>query len=276
MHLPQNGTIGFDPQPYCELPAAHLTPMSATRMMPPTFDEVDSLLAEVRAGIPCQPERDWYSCRDCDLIFNSAGTAVFVSDMYTAMNAAVLQSNNIHIVVNMLGAANLVDQRRGFWGPRYQWDADKTDSRYKRLFHNCLSEDFQQKVEEEYMQDQAAFYRQLGIEYVEEATADGRWNVIERHFPRVIQSLRNHMETVRSRPAPSATVNILFHCYGGRNRSTAAAVAFTYAQAKGEEVRMVDLIAAAIRARPTVLMKGKDNHRNFLRALLSFADTVDL
>ncbi|CAJ1397256.1 unnamed protein product [Effrenium voratum] len=215
--------------------------------------------------------------KDCDRIFTTAGTAIFVSDMYTAMNAAVLQSNNIHIVVNMMGAANLMDQRRCLWGPRYHWDADKTNSRYKSMFHNSISEDFQLKVEEEYMQDQAAFYRQLGIQYVEEATADERWNAIERHFPRVIRSLRNHMEALRSRPEPPANVNILFHCYGGRNRSAAAALAFTYLQTKsGEPVRMLDLITAMIRARPIVLMKGKDNHRNFLRAVLSFADTVDL
>ena len=113
----------------------------------------------------------------------------------------------------------------------------------------------------------------------------GCFNVIEPHVAAVITKI-HHVMTKRqnvARPDDRPTVRILFHCYGGQNRSAAAALGFIFwhqwrtrsggSITQAQEL-MADLMVKVKRERPKVLMKKEDNHENFIKRLLTFADVT--
>ena len=247
----------------------------------------------------------WKTCRDADLVFSTdvhvdrAATAnnvpgrvnVYIGDMYSAMNASFLSEKKIRVVVNMMGPPDTVDEYNKFYGPGCHWTQDK--QAYEKDFMSTdLGQpefgqpEYQNSVEEKYMREPLAFYRELNVAYVEETSADAQWNAIERHFPSVIRRVWAHVVRlyhsidcdVAERPQIQSEINILFHCYGGRNRSASNAIAFIFwlcLYQGGERLTMPEVMERVIRRRPMVIMKGKENRENFTRALFSFAETLE-
>ena len=118
-------------------------------------------------------------------------------------------------------------------------------------------------------------------------SADTQWNAIERHFPSVIRRVWAHVVRLypsidcdfAERPQIQSEINILFHCYGGQNRSASNAIAFIFWLCLfqgGERLTMPEVMERVTRRRPKVIMKGKENHENFTWVLLSFAETLEL
>ena len=111
----------------------------------------------------------WKTCKDINLVFSTAtpdgALEIFIGDMYASMNVALLREKEVGIVVNMMGQADVVDDRNAFWGQQWHWSNDK--DLYKEAFSgaeaNGLTLKYQRCVEEEYMPDQHGFYDKLGV-----------------------------------------------------------------------------------------------------------------
>eukprot|EP00397_Hematodinium_sp_SG-2012_P008043 GEMP01008097.1.p1 GENE.GEMP01008097.1~~GEMP01008097.1.p1 ORF type:complete len:957 (+),score=160.17 GEMP01008097.1:96-2966(+) len=227
----------------------------------------------------------WYSGQDVDKIFEDEHVAVFISDCYAAWNPTVL--TDFHIVVNMMGSPETYDKYHELYGPQWHWDQDKKyehDPADKSIVD--MDGGSRERVEaiERYMRGPKEFYDALGIRYVEEASADScaTWCDMKA----IIQSVNTKLGRILAGKSSMfkrrgvAKTNILFHCYGGRNRSGAALCGFWWwwwcHQNKAPSIKMEEVICDLGKIRPNTLSRKKryesGNHEHFVEQLLEYEE----
>ena len=212
-------------------------------------------LDEARAA--CPPAKDLFTGQDLHRAYLSKdnSVAVLVSSLYVAMNPDVLSEHGVNVVVDMMGAVDLLGKNKGLWGPASRWKEDRKKAK-------LANEPFI----EEYMSIGAKqFYEKQGIAHYLECPAPDDWYFDMKSLMREINAklkplLANH-------GVDGQEVVVLFHCYGGRNRSGAAACGFIWActnkskgveqkgSGSGERTLMADIICQVCAARSGVLEK---------------------
>ena len=194
------------------------------------------------------------------------------------MMPEAITTNNIHVVVNMMGPADKVDKVNNLWGAQSHYKQDRDSIEYKAQWDGSMTDDRVQAAQEYFDSGGHAFYETRGVHYVEEASADDSSTVVAQHFPKVNAQLFDILKGLRNE-SPSGQTHVLFHCYCGRNRSAAAMCAFWYlwkgSGSKGKGgTPMIDIIRDAIGQRPTILSRWGKNYTNFLLNLLIYEKGV--
>ena len=222
--------------------------------------------------------KDWYSGYDFSTAFEDDALRVFISDMYTALNPNAIRDLQINIVVNMMGPPDLHDTKRKLYGPQVHYDEDSTSTGWKEHWDKNMDQQRLEAAHSYFQHGGRAFYEKMGVHYVEEAAADDWHNVVAQHFPNVNKQVLESIQAMMRDPSKQAKkIHVLFHCYGGRNRSAVAMCAFWFlwrANVAVDNVPMTEVIKQAVKARPEVLTKGRKNHDNFLRNLISYEKGV--
>lgn len=259
------------------------------------LNHLTRIRAEANAVHPAQQTATaWLSGRNAVIAFQDDEIVVVVGDMFAALNPGFLSEMRADVVVNLIGppafAAGSVEEKV-FWTTTSHWEGDREE--YARI---CGADqpgdgpDRLRAVEDYFRTGPAEFYKKLGIEYVEEPTDDNMWFRISGHFPRVNRAVQNCLSKLApqkaaavSNGAPPRPLVVLFHCYGGHNRSASVLLGFWYhhlvntqrrVPAEGGVASMKRLIETLVRIRPECLAKRGESHMNFIGCLLEYADTT--
>ena len=246
---------------------------------------------------------EWYDGRDFHRVFEDEECVVFISDMYAALNPSFLRDHHVDIVVNMMGPPNVEDAEKSHWGAQSHYEEDKAKYAEEWNRDESVKKAREASAKDYFEAGPAAFYETHGVTgYVEEASADSQRNVISEHFHVVNEQVWRHIRNVQKRGVPPAgeqknavgtseqdsrtsrgareKCTVLFHCYGGRNRSAAAMCAFWYLWNlyNGRGLSMYEVIWQAVSTRPKILSRKKwdkrhwawrrSNHDNFLKTLV--------
>ena len=114
---------------------------------------------------------------------------------------------------------------------RHSADMQSSLGRISSDWLRCLTE-ARVCAGEEYLSSPVAYYKQHDVSaYIELACVDGWHDLIALHFPELLERIMVAIEGVRYWKSLSAfrgiecseCINVVFHCYGGQNRSAAVA-----------------------------------------------------
>ena len=289
-HVFVSCTNALPPQPFQSLSssiAGEVYPDSYHSMSTITNQEVEVVTNNLEAAMhraeQSDKDRTWYAGTDADLAFplllykhnsNRDGEAcrinVYIADMYTSMHADFLKQLRVDVVVNMMGQPDLLNQEQCLYGPRCHYEEDK--HKYEAYFNKAMTENRLAQASE-YLRGPYAFYARLGIQYVEHGVADESHNSVKDIFPTVCKDVHNALEAVFSAQRDNPTASVMFHCYGGRNRSAAALLAFVHSVflRQGEAVpSMEKLLLVLAEMRPKILTRARQAHTNFIENLLQW------
>ena len=274
-------------------------------------DELDQLRQKLRIdGDESIESQQYYTGLDYNVLFEDCYLRVLIADMYTAVatpdflfgvKEPYSAVGPIDVIVNLLGSPQLLNHEYQLYGAASHWN-------YDMQLRFGASKSFWQEYMtpprvcawEEYLLAPEDYYKRRGVyAYIESACADGWNNLIALQFPELVRRIMVEVNKIMFVNAYAANcrdghncINVVFHCYGGQNRSAAAACAFWYCwtwryiweienvlnpYVDGSLFAMPDMyevIRQAVCRRPTILVKQHYTHRNFIRNLLLFAAGV--